>query len=121
MEKKYLKLIVDTIPQSGSILDVGCGSGEPLAKYFIEKDYSLVGVDNSDVMIELCCQRYPKNKWLLMDMRSLNLDRQFDCVIAWHSFFHLPKEEQEAVLVNMICHVAESGLLVFTSGIENSF
>ncbi|CZG38655.1 trans-aconitate 2-methyltransferase [Legionella pneumophila] len=119
MENKYLKLIVDTIPKSGSILDVGCGSGEPLSKYFIDKRYPLIGVDNSEAMIELCRQRFPNHKWILMDMRSLQLEQQFDCVIAWHSFFHIPKEEQKAVLVNMIAHVAEKGLLVFTSGVEH--
>lgn len=119
MEQKYLQLIINTIPPSGTILDVGCGSGEPLAKYFIDRGYSLVGLDNSEAMLELCRKRFPKHKWLLMDMRRLQLEESFDCVIAWHSFFHIPKEEQEAVLVDMIAHVADKGLLVFTSGVEH--
>lgn len=119
MEEKYLQQIINTIPSSGTILDVGCGSGEPLAKYFIDKGYVLVGVDNSDAMIQLCRKRFPNNQWHLMDMRNLKLEQQFDCVIAWHSFFHIPKEEQEAVLVAMIAHIAEKGLLVFTSGSEH--
>lgn len=119
MEQKYLQLIIDIIPPSGSILDVGCGGGEPLAKYFIDKGYPLLGIDNSEAMIELCRKRFPNHQWILMDMRNLHLKQTFDCVIAWHSFFHIPKEEQKAVLTDLISYVSEDGLLVFTSGIEN--
>jgi ubiquinone/menaquinone biosynthesis C-methylase UbiE len=29
MEKKYLELALKYIPQKGSVLDLGCGTGEP--------------------------------------------------------------------------------------------
>ena len=37
MESEYLNLIVNTIPPNGTILDLGCGTGEPIAQFFIEK------------------------------------------------------------------------------------
>lgn len=118
MEQFYLDLIQHHVPQ-GSILDVGCGTGEPLAKFFIAKGYELTGVDASIKMIDFCKKNYPGKQWLLVDMRDLNLGTTFDVVIAWHSFFHVPLEDQPGTLKLLAKHVKENGLLVFTSGPEH--
>lgn len=118
MESFYLAFIQEHIPANGSILDIGCGTGEPLARFFIEQGYQLTGVDASQNMIELCKKRFPDEKWILSDMRQIHLKQQFDLVIAWHSLFHLPHQDQRDALKLMAAHVKENGLLVFTSGPE---
>ncbi|MCL9685067.1 class I SAM-dependent methyltransferase [Legionella maioricensis] len=69
-------------------------------------------------MIDLCKHRFPKEQWLLADMRTLNLQEQFHVVMAWHSFFHLPHEDQRLTLKILANRVKPKGLLVFTSGPE---
>lgn len=32
MESEYLNLIVKSVPGGGSVLDLGCGTGEPIAQ-----------------------------------------------------------------------------------------
>lgn len=59
MESEYLNLIVNTISSGGSILDLGCGTGEPIAQFFIEKGFKIIGVDGSEKMVELCKKRFP--------------------------------------------------------------
>lgn len=120
MEKFYLDFILKHIPVGGSILDVGCGTGEPLAKFFIEQGFKVMGIDASEKMIELCEKRFPSASWILADMRSIKLPDQFDLVIAWHSFFHLPPTDQEPTLKNLLSYVKKNGLFVFTSGYEAS-
>lgn len=87
MEKFYLDLFQGHIPLRSKILDVGCGSGEPIAQFLIAQGYQLTGVDASEKMINLCQQRFPNATWLLADIRTLNLHLQekFKAVIAWHS------------------------------------
>jgi len=119
MEKYYLDFIQEHIPIEGSILDVGCGTGEPMAKFFIKNGYKITGVDASTKMIDLCKQRFPMANWILADMRQLKLQEQFDLVIAWHSFFHLPLEDHESTLKLLASHVKQNGLLIFTSGPEH--
>lgn len=87
MESEYLNLIVNAIPPKSSILDLGCGTGEPIAQFFIEKGFKLTGVDGSQKMIELCRKRFPDERWIVSDMRDINLQQQFDVILAWHSFF----------------------------------
>ena len=118
MEKFYLNLIQKYLQPNSKILDVGCGTGEPIARFLIEKGYKVTGIDASRKMIDLCKQRYPKERWLLADMRVLDLQEQFHAVIAWHSFFHLSPEDQRTTLKLLASYIHQNGLLIFTSGPE---
>ena len=68
MESYYLNLILDNVPASGKVLDLGCGTGEPLAKFFIEKGFKITGVDGSKKMIEICKKRFPKERWIIIGL-----------------------------------------------------
>jgi hypothetical protein len=43
-----------------------------------ERGLHVTGVDSSPTLISLCRQRLPDHEWLVGDMRSLHLPRQFD-------------------------------------------
>lgn len=116
MEKEYLELLAARLPAGGSVLDLGCGSGEPLAGFFIRKGFSVTGVDGSAAMIAMCRERFPAMAWLVGDMRGLALGRRFDAVLAWDSFFHLSMDEQRAMFPVFGAHLNPTGLLLFTSG-----
>jgi 2-polyprenyl-3-methyl-5-hydroxy-6-metoxy-1,4-benzoquinol methylase len=116
MEKFYLNLIQTHLQPGSKILDVGCGTGEPIAQFLIEQGYKVTGIDASKKMIDLCKLRFPQERWFLADMRTIHLQEQFDAVIAWHSLFHLPHEDQRTTLKLLASYVMQSGLLVFTSG-----
>ncbi|STX52351.1 methyltransferase [Legionella busanensis] len=118
MEKFYLNFIQKYLPLKSKILDVGCGTGEPIAKFLINAGYIVTGIDASKKMIDRCRQRFPKEKWLIADMRTLNLKEKFHAVIAWHSFFHLSHEDQRSTLKLLASYVNQHGLFIFTSGPE---
>ena len=118
MEKFYLNFIQKYLKPKSKILDVGCGTGEPIAQFLITEGYDVTGIDASSKMIDLCKQRFPKNKWILADMRTLALKEKFNAVIAWHSFFHLPHDDQRLTLKLLASYVDQNGLLIFTSGPE---
>ncbi|WP_419419419.1 class I SAM-dependent DNA methyltransferase [Legionella sp. D16C41] len=118
MESEYLNLIVNTIPSKGSILDLGCGTGEPIAEFLIDKGFKVTGVDGSQKMIKLCSKRFPSERWIVADMRDLNLPQQFDAIIAWHSFFHLDPSSQRNMFKLFASHLKPDGVLAFTSGVE---
>src|SRR5688572_13859464 len=88
-EQPWLDRFLDLITPGGTVLDIGCGMGEPIARYILERGYSVVGVDSSRSMIAICRQRFPEAEWIVGDMRLLELGRIFDGVLAWDSFFHL--------------------------------
>jgi 2-polyprenyl-3-methyl-5-hydroxy-6-metoxy-1,4-benzoquinol methylase len=118
MEIEYLNVIIKSIPKMGSILDLGCGTGEPIDKFFHEKGYHITGIDGSKKMIELCKKRFPEQEFFVADMRSIQLNKQFDAIIAWHSFFHLPHEDQRQMFKMFVSHLKPGGVLMFTTGPE---
>ncbi len=119
-EREYLDLILKEIPAGGSILDLGCGGGQPIAQFFIEKGYDLMGIDGSAKMIELCQKRFPGRTFIEGDMREINLNQKFHALIAWDSFFHLPKRDQRQMFPLFRDHCFPKGILAFTSGAKTA-
>ena len=51
-------------------------------------------------------------------MREINLQRQFDVILAWHSFFHLDHDSQRKMCKIFDADIKPRGILAFTSGEE---
>lgn len=117
-EKKYLDMVFDVIPQGGAILDLGCGMAEPVTEYLIKKGYTVTGVEGSQKLMNMACNRYPKTEFIHADMRLIDLNRKFDAIILWHSFFHLPWQDQRKMFSLFAKHLKSGGILLFTSGSE---
>jgi cyclopropane fatty-acyl-phospholipid synthase-like methyltransferase len=94
LEKAWLDRFLALLPLNPSILDIGCGAAEPIARYFIEKGCDMTGTDSSASLIGMCKDRFPDQVWTVTDMRMLSLDRRFDGIVAWDSFFHLCPDDQ---------------------------
>ena len=115
-EGKYLGMVAARLPRGAAVLDLGCGMGEPIARFFIERGLALTGVDAAPAIIALCRGRFPDATWLVGDMRDLSLGTRFQAIVAWDSFFHLRRDEQRAMFPRFRDHAAAGGLLLFTSG-----
>lgn len=115
-ERPWLERFRALVPDGGEVLDLGCGSGEPIARWLIESGCALTGVDSSPSLIELCRTRFPGHEWIACDMRALELGRGFHGLLAWHSFFHLPPADQRPMFERFAAHLSPGGALMFTSG-----
>jgi len=115
-EKPWLDRFLALMPLGASILDVGCGSAEPISRYLIESGYRVTGVDSSPALIDICKSRFPDQNWIVNDMRTLFLGRRFEGILAWDSFFHLCPEDQPQMFSIFKTHAAPHAALMFTSG-----
>lgn len=115
-EHQWLLRFANLLPERGTILDAGCGAGEPIAQYFIQQGHDLTGIDFATSMIALAKERFPHSEWLVADMRTLDLPRTFDGIIGWHSFFHLTPGEQRTTLQHFARHLRPQGVLMLTVG-----
>jgi SAM-dependent methyltransferase len=117
-EKPWIDRFTALLPRGGTVLDIGCGMGEPIARYLIGQGFAVTGVDSAPSLIAICRERFPEREWIVGDMRSLALGRRFDGLLAWHSFFHLAQADQEAMFPRFVAHAAPGAALMFTSGPE---
>lgn len=99
-----------------SVLDLGCGSGQPIAEWFVARGDRVTGVDGAAAMIAQCRMRVPEVEAIAADMRGLMLGRRFDVIVAFNSFFHLCPADQRAMFPVFAAHAATSARLLFTSG-----
>lgn len=116
VEKHWLDRFVAPLAPGNTVLDLGCGSGQPIARYLIERQLRVVGVDSSASMISMCRAHFPEHEWIVADMRSLALGRRFDAVLAWDSLFHLSQEHQRRMFAVFERHCSKGAALMFTSG-----
>ena len=120
LEREWIERFVALLPQGGSVLDLGCGSGQPIARHLLERGFAVVGVDSSPTLISKCRSRLPKAEWIVGDMRTLSINRRFEGLIAWDSFFHLSHEDQRAMFAVFREHAVCGAPLLFTSGTGHS-
>jgi cyclopropane fatty-acyl-phospholipid synthase-like methyltransferase len=101
------------------VLDLGCGGGEPVARFLTERGMSVAGVDSSPEMITLARNRMPDQEWIVADMRQLTLNRRFDGILAWDSYFHLGHDAQRAMFGVFDRHANDRAVLMFNTGPEH--
>src|SRR5262245_22250897 len=107
---------VMALPEGATVLDLGCGSGWPVARHMAEAGFRITGVDSSPTMISLCRSRLPDHEWIVADMRTLSLDRRFDGILAWDSFFHLDHDDQRRMFDVFAAHAAPRATLMLNAG-----
>lgn len=115
-EKEWIDRFIHGLPPSGQVLEVGCGTGEPISRYLIQQRFKLTGIDASPKMIEIASSRLSDGDWIVMDMRSLSLPLRYDGVISWDGFFHLTPEEQRPTLALFCQHLNPGGSMLLTIG-----
>jgi cyclopropane fatty-acyl-phospholipid synthase-like methyltransferase len=115
-ERKWIDRFAALLPKGSAVLDLGCGAGEPIGRHLADAGFSVTGIDGSVPLIELCRARMPAQTWLVGDMRQTALGRRFDGLIAWHSFFHLARDDQRRMFDVFAAHAATAAALMFTSG-----
>lgn len=101
--------------KQGSLLDLGCGAGEPCARWFIERGWTVTGVDFSQRMLALASKHVPAMEAVHADMRQLEFPpERFDAITASYSLFHVPSDEHAALFAKCRRWLCPQGKMLFT-------
>ncbi|MEZ5842155.1 MAG: class I SAM-dependent methyltransferase [Hyphomicrobiaceae bacterium] len=115
-ERPWLGRFVALLPPAARVLDLGCGSGAPIAALLAANGHRITGVDSSPSMIAMCRARLPGHEWRVGDMRDVALHCRYDGIIAWDSFFHLTANDQRRMLARFQAMARPGAPLMFTAG-----
>ncbi|QNA84653.1 class I SAM-dependent methyltransferase [Sphingomonas sp. So64.6b] len=113
--QSWLDRFTAALPRGGAILDLGCGGGEPIARYLIDHGFRLTGVDSDVVAIDLARTRFPRDTWIHADMRIAAIDGQFDGIIAWDSLTGLSRADQAMMADRVGIWLKPGGRLLFNA------
>lgn len=117
IERTWLNRFLDLLPGSQpDVLDIGCGSGAPMARYLIQNGCRVTGVDTSLPLLARARESFLEQRWVAADMRQMPVTGSFHGLLAWHSFFHLSPEDQRPMFATFRRLAAPGAVLMFTSG-----
>jgi ubiquinone/menaquinone biosynthesis C-methylase UbiE len=58
-DKPWHDRFIGSLPKGATVLDLGCGSGSPVARHMAANGLKITGVDSSPTFISLCRSRLP--------------------------------------------------------------
>lgn len=99
----------DRLPRSAAILNIGCGSGVPIAQWLVNDGFSVWGVDASPPLISAYRQNLPDMPAVCEAAQNSSFfDRTFVGVVSIGLIFLLGKGDQRKLL-NSVANVLEPG------------
>jgi SAM-dependent methyltransferase len=112
----HVDRLCDRLPEGSSVLDVGCGTGIPLASHLVDRGFRIHGLDISPRMLEKARESIPGASFELADILSWTATRPYDGILAWDTLFHLPPREHLPALTNLHHALVPGGTALLTFG-----
>jgi len=114
MVYSYIKKYCGT----GSILDLGCGSGNTGCELDATSYRTYTGVDISDVALQKAGRRSElnnrreKNSYVLSDIASYIPDTDYDVILFRESIYYIPAHKIKPTLERYSRHLKQNGVLI---------
>ncbi len=115
-EAEVLPKLVEGLAPHSTLLDLGCGTGQPVATYFADAGFRIIGVDQSSAMLALARQRLPMHQWLLGTLEDFPAISNVAAVVAWDSLFHIPREQHAHIFRRVRTALPVGGRFALTIG-----
>jgi trans-aconitate methyltransferase len=115
-EREYIDALLLNVPAGSTILDLGCGTGYPMADYIASQGHHILGVDQSEEMLAISRQNLPNEKWVLSSMEEYEPQNGYQGALLWDSLFHLPRSEHEPIIRKVVRELPSRGRLMLTVG-----
>lgn len=104
------------LPRSGCVVDIGCGSGEPIARILIDAGFDVFGIDASPTLIAAFQHRFPgAHSACEAAQDSAFFDRTFDAAVSVGLFFLLAEEDQRKLMRRVGQSLRPEGRFLFSA------
>ena len=80
---------MEKLPKGGKVLDLGCGTGLPYARYLVKEGFDVLGVDLSEEMVRIASKNVPDAKFVQLSMNEIKYMDEFDGVMSSFSMLLL--------------------------------
>jgi len=96
------------VPEGGSILDAGCGSGRD-TKSFLDGGYSVTSIDASSEMVA-ATTRLTGQPAQQLKLQEFDSTEEFDGIWACASLLHVPLQELDNVVARLTAALRPNGV-----------
>lgn len=104
------------LPRSGTVIDVGCGSGVPIAEILLEAGFEVYGIDASPILLAAFQRRFPGVPSACETAQDgTYFGRQFDGAVCVGMLFLLSGKDQQRVIRRIAKSLVDGGRLLFSA------
>lgn len=110
----------ENLPESGSVIDIGCGSGVPIARALMKEGFAVFGIDASPALIAAFRRRFPDAPSACEAAQHSDFfHRSFDAAVAVGLLFLLSEEDQRSVIARVGRSLRPGGRFLFSAPRES--
>jgi 2-polyprenyl-3-methyl-5-hydroxy-6-metoxy-1,4-benzoquinol methylase len=102
--------------KSGCAIDIGCGSNSRILDLLQQQGFDVEGLDFSIEMLNIARIAKPHITFHHANIYDWEFHKKYAFISAWDSIWHVPLNQQEAVIQKLCAALAEDGVLIFSSG-----
>jgi ubiquinone/menaquinone biosynthesis C-methylase UbiE len=96
---QWLGKLITLLPTKSRVLDLGCGSGVPVARELVRRGHDAVGTDGSARQLSLARLNVSNAHFIHADMTRVEIaPSSFDAVAAFYSITHVSRDEHGYLL-----------------------
>jgi len=115
-ERVYLDAVLAAVPEGAVVLDLGCGSGRPMAEYVAARGRRVLGMDQSEALLDIARARLPQAQWVLSAMEVYAPPAGIRGAILWDALFHVARADHARILHGLVRRLPSGGRLMLTVG-----
>ena len=115
-ESAYLDALLEGLPAGAEVLDLGCGTGRPIAEAILARGHRVTGVDQAEALLDLARTRLPGGAWIHGTIEDFAPRRRYDAVVCWDALFHLDRSAHRPLLTRFAAWLRPGGRLMVSFG-----
>ncbi len=112
----YVDKVLEGLQPRARVLDLGCGTGNLIAKYIVQRGYQVIGVDQSKKMLEIAKKVVPEAELIHSDMVEIQFTDKFAAAVAWDSVFHVERKHHSVIYRKLANSLEIGGRLLLSVG-----
>jgi SAM-dependent methyltransferase len=112
----YVERILEGLPPGAKVLDLGCGTGNPIARHLVQRGFRVTGVDQSKAMLEIARREVPQAELIHGDMIDAEFGGEFRAAVAWDSVFHVERKNHAVIYYKLAKSLEAGGRLLLSVG-----
>jgi 2-polyprenyl-3-methyl-5-hydroxy-6-metoxy-1,4-benzoquinol methylase len=120
-DQELFNAFFDLLPAKSTVLDIGCGSGIPIAKQISDRGFHVHGVDRSEKLLAQAKRNVPNASFERAEIEELDLQEfsrnlPLGGIVCWDALFHIPRDLQAKALERMSKAMEANSPIIISSG-----
>jgi SAM-dependent methyltransferase len=113
----WLDTLRPMLPATGKVVDLGCGAGVPITRYFAERGYDVQGFDLSPAMLEIARREVPQAKFTEARIEDLSFEpASLDIVTSFFAIIHVHREHHAELFRRIFGWLKPGGIALMSLG-----